>query len=161
MINKVLDCRCRSDQRHNFRTSRGRAKSFLNEWGDTRKYHVGFGHVASRKQLTGDPHEERFKSEWKHVVAWHQSRLCQQKGLFPKKTCSSFSLRQAPSFLEGKVEAAPMTWMTVTADFYLSIGPSPVSPFCGNITLQEVSVTLWVKQPNWTQLSLLMLTSTL
>lgn len=45
--------------------------------------------MTSCKQLTGDPHEEWFKSEWKHVwmrsvgiVAEDLTRLCPQKHLF-------------------------------------------------------------------------------
>lgn len=136
MINKVLDYRCRSDQRHNLRTSRGCKKSFLTEWVthvNTTSDSVMSHHVNSWREILmrNDSNQNGNMSECERGHWCVTSDMfVSTDAPFPKKTCSSFSLRQAPIFLEGKVEAVLMTWMIVTADFYLSVGPRPVSTFC-------------------------------
>lgn len=91
--------------------------------------------MTSCKQLTGDPHEEWFKSEWKHVWMWTWALLLNiwhvsvNRSTYSKETRGGFSLWQARTFLEGG------SWSSVEYSNdchcrFLSIRLNPVSPFC-------------------------------
>lgn len=122
--------------------------------------------MTSCKQLTGDPHEEWFKSEWKHL--WMRSvgivaedlTLCVNRSTYSKETRGGFSLWQARTFLEG------WSWSSVEYlndchwRFLSATGLNPVSPFCEIGHSRKRSWFSWVKHPNRPKLSLLTLTTT-